>query len=172
MKHFFYILAMVAAVFGVTGCQSAGEKPVTAARLEIGAPFESVAYQVKDGVCTMREVGHDGRLLAESERKLTPAEEAAFWTELDHLQVRQWRRDYGVAVDESGGPVTHWRLVTKRGKQATASQGAGAFPGDDKPDSVAAPETSVRFQSVYGLFQKTMETKPTTQAITGGLVGR
>lgn len=172
MKHFFSLLAGLAAVCSVTGCQTGSPKPFTAARLEIGAPFESVTYEVQGGVMSLQEVGHNGRILAESQRTLTKAEEASLWTELDHLQVREWKKDYGVAVDEKGLPVTSWRLTTKRGRALATSQGTGAFPGDDRPTTVVKPDTSARFQSVYALFQKTMEPGAGVIGSEGGLVGR
>lgn len=167
MKHFFVLLATFAVWSCLTGCQTGGARKVTAARLEIRAPFESVAYLVQDRTCWVREVGHDGRILAESQRMLTPEEAANFWTELDHLQVREWRRDYGVGEDEEGLPVTNWRLITRRGKTTTSSQGAGAFPADDRPKSVVKPDTSARFQSLYALFQKTAKPEGTMGQLAG-----
>lgn len=162
----FFSLFIAAVVCGccVTGCQndgSAGSKKRMAARLEIRAPFETVVYQVEDRTCAVQEVGLNGRVLAESQRQLTADEASAFWASLDQLQVREWRRDYGVDPGDGSRPPTLWKLATRRGKMATVSQGVGAFPSDDVPKK-ASGETSQRFHTLYSLFQNAAQ-PPTAQ---------
>lgn len=136
-----------------------------AARLEIRAPFESVVYEVDNRTCSVQEVGLNGRVLAESQRELTPEEAAAFWTSLDHLQVREWRRDYGVETGDGSRPPTLWRLSTRRGKAAMVSQGVGAFPSDEGPKAVSE-DASQRFHMLYSLFQNV--THQSSAHVAGG----
>lgn len=157
MNSFFSLLAAAVVCCCVTACQNggkAGSKNRMAARLEIRAPFETVVYQVEDRTCALQEVGLNGRVLAESQREMTPEETAAFWAALDQLQVREWRRDYGVDPGDGSRPPTLWKLATRRGKVATASQGIGTFPSDDLPKKVSG-ETTQRFHTLYSLFQNT-----------------
>ncbi len=148
-------LAGVIACCSLAACQSGGTKDELAARLEIRAPFEAIVYQVKDRSCSVQEVGHNGRILHESQRTLSHEEAASFWASLEQMQLRQWRRDYGAAVGDGRGPVTAWKLVTRQGKSATSSQGIGAFPSDERPNAPST-DTSTRFQNVYSLFQGTV----------------
>ncbi len=152
MNFSFSSLAGVVVCCCMAACQSGGSKDDLAARLEIRAPFESIVYQVKDRACSVQEVGHNGRILQESQRTLTHEEAAAFWSALENMQVRDWRRDYGAAVGDGHVPVTAWKLVTRRGRASTSSQGIGAFPSDERPHAPST-DTSTRFQNVYSLFQ-------------------
>lgn len=145
-------LACVVACCGLVACQSGGSSNTMAARLEIRAPFESIVYQVKDRACSVQEVGHNGRILQQSQRTLTSEEAASFWAGLDQMQVRQWRRDYGAAVGDGRGPVTAWKLAVRAGKSSSSSQGIGAFPSDEGAHAPST-DTSIRFQNVYSLFQ-------------------
>ena len=156
-------LAGVIACCGLAACQSGGSKDALAARLEIRAPFESIVYQVKDRACSVQEVGHNGRILHESQRTLTNEESASFWATLEQMQLRQWRRDYGAAAGDGRNPVTAWKLVTRQGKSATSSQGIGAFPSDERPNAPST-DTSIRFQNVYSLFQATVSPQRTQVA--------
>lgn len=159
----FSLLAAAALCCGVAACQGGGVskgKDRMAAQLEIRAPFESVNYQVEGRTCTVQEVGLNGRVLSHAGRELTDQEAAAFWTSLDELQVRQWRRDYGVDTSD-GSPPTVWKLSTRRGRTTTVSEGVGAFPADDAPREPSG-ETSRRFHTLYALFQNTAQ-PPTAQ---------
>lgn len=145
----------VAACCCLAACQSGGTQDSSAARLEIRAPFEAIVYQVKDRVCSVQEVGHNGRILHEAQRTLTHEEAAAFWTGLEQMQVGQWRRDYGAAAGDGRSPVTAWKLMTRQGRASISSQGIGAFPSDERPNAPST-DTSTRFQNVYSLFQGTV----------------
>ncbi|MGV3661772.1 MAG: hypothetical protein ACO1TE_16420 [Prosthecobacter sp.] len=157
-------LASVIACCALAACQSGGgSKDGLTARLEIRAPFESIVYQLKDRACSVQEVGHNGRILHESQRTLTHEEAASFWAALEQMQVRQWRRDYGATAGDGRNPVTAWKLVTRLGRSSTSSQGIGAFPSDERPNAPST-DTSTRFQNVYALFQGTVSPQSTEVA--------
>lgn len=156
MNLYFSHLATFAVCCCLAACQAGGgSKDRAAARLEIRAPFEAIVYQVEDRACSVQEVGHNGRILQQSQRTLTHEEAASFWAALEQMQVRQWRRDYGAASGDGRNPVTAWKLVTRNGKQSTTSQGIGAFPSDERPNAPTT-DASTRFQNVYALFQGTV----------------
>lgn len=165
MNLSFSHLVIVAACGCLAACQSGGSKDSVAARLEIRAPFEAIVYQVKDRACSVQEVGHNGRILHESQRTLSHEESAAFWAGLEQMQVRQWRRDYGAAAGDGRSPVTAWKLVTRQGRASTSSQGIGAFPSDERPNAPST-DASTRFQNVYSLFQGTVSPQTSEVAAT------
>lgn len=125
------------------------------ARLELGMPFENIIYEVKMGTAKEAVKRHSSdKIAVKSSRSLNSGEYLAFFSALELLQVRHWKRDYGTGPDDGRTAILSWRLLYNDGSCTVTSQGVGAFPSDHGVGKSIGPDESRLFRKMYDQFYK------------------